>query len=182
MRISRKKRPEKSLIPRYNKNERIRVPELRLLGDDGENLGIFSTAEALRMAKEKEMDLVEINPKAEPPVAKIIDFGSFKYQKEKEARKQNIKSHVSEMKGIRLSIRISDHDMNVRKNQAIKFLDRGDKVKAEIILRGRERGKVPLAFEVIKKFVLLLEETTPLRHEQEATLQGGKITSIVAKK
>ncbi len=182
MRISRKKRPEKLLIPRYNKNERIKAPELRLLGDEGQNLGIFTTQEALRMAKEQEMDLVEINPKAEPPVAKIIDFGSFKYQKEKEARKQKIKSHVSEMKGIRLSIRISDHDMDVRKNQAQKFLDRGDKVKAEIILRGRERGKVPIAFEVIKKFVSILEETTPLRYDQEATLQGGKITAIVAKK
>lgn len=182
MRISRKKRPQKLLIPRYNKNEYIKAPEVRLLGSEGENLGVVPTKEALQTAKEQELDLIEINPKADPPVAQIVDFGSFKYQKEKEAKKQKVRSHVSDMKGIRLSIRISDHDMDVRRKQAEKFLDRGDKVKAEIILRGRERGKANLAYGVINKFIKLIEETMPLRHEQEATRQGGKITAIVAKK
>lgn len=182
MRISRKKRPEKPLIPRYNKNEYIKVPEVRVLGIEGENLGVMSTKDAIRLAEEQEMDLVEINPKADPPVARIIDFGSFKYQKEKEIKKQKARSHVSELKGIRLSIRISDHDLSIRQNQAEKFLERGDKVKIEILLRGREKGKAHLAQEVVEKFVKMLEEKAPLRYEQEVLRQGSKITAIIAKK
>jgi len=138
--------------------------------------------EAIALAKEKEMDLVEINPKANPPVTKIVEFGSFKYQKEKEAKKQKARSHVSEMKGIRLSIRISDHDMGIRQKQAEKFLNRGDKVRVEIILRGRERGKSEFAYETVKKFVAMLEQDFSLRYDQEPQRQGGKITAIVAKK
>lgn len=182
MRISRKRRPEKPLIPRYNKNEWIKASTVRLLGSEGENLGVFSISEALSMAREQEVDLVEINPKTDPPVAKLVDFGSFKYQKEKEAKKQKIKSHVSDIKGIRLSIRISAHDMDVRRKQAEKFLERGDKVKTEIILRGREKARSDLADQIINRFVRLLEETMPLRFEQEPKRQGGKVTAIVAKK
>ncbi len=182
MRISRKKRPQKPLIPRYNKNEYIRVPEVRVLGAEGENIGIMKTKEALKIAQEQEMDLVEINPKADPPVARIMNFSQFKYQKEKEARKQKINSHVSELKGIRLSMRIGEGDMKVRQNQAEKFLNRGDKVKTEIILRGRERGKTPLAYEVIRQFTKNIEEVMPIRVEQEPTRQGNKITSIIVKK
>ena len=134
------------------------------------------------MAREQELDLVEINPKAVPPIAQILDFTHFKYQKEKEARKQKARTHVAELKGIRLSMRISEGDMGVRQKQAEKFLSRGDKVKVEIILRGRERGKAPMAYEIIKKFVTRLEENTAIRHEQVPTRQGNKITAIVAKK
>lgn len=182
MRISRKKRPDKPLIPQYNKNEHIKVPEVRVLGLDGENIGVMSTRDAIALAEEQGLDLVEINPKAEPPVAKIIDFGSFKYQKEKEIKKQKARSHVSEIKGIRLSIRISDHDLGIRHAQSEKFLERGDKVKIEILLRGREKGKAHIAEEVVQKFVQMIEATIPLRYEQEITRQGSKITAIVAKK
>ncbi|MBU0596705.1 translation initiation factor IF-3 [Patescibacteria group bacterium] len=182
MRISRKKRPDKPLIPRFDKNQFIKATEVRLLDQAGENLGILPIAEALSKAREAEMDLVEINPKGNPPVCKLIDFTQFKYQKEKEARKQKAKAHVSEMKGIRLSIRIGEHDMGIREKQAIKFLDRGDKVKIEIILRGRERGKTSLAREVISKFISQLEAHSPLRFEQEITTQGNKMTAIVTKK
>jgi translation initiation factor IF-3 len=182
MRISRKKRPKKSLIPRYNLNDRIRALQVRVISDEKDNLGIMDTKKALEMAREQELDLVEINPKSNPPIAKIIDFSKFKYQKEKEVRKQKIKSHVSELKGVRLSMRIGEHDLGIRLAQAEKFLNKGDKVKAEIILRGRERGKAPIAYDVIKKFVTLLEERIPLRHEQEPTRQGSKITVILAKK
>jgi len=182
MRISRKRRPQKPLIPRYQKNEYIKAPEVRVLDEHGENMGVLSTPEALAKARELEMDLVEINPKAEPPVCQIIEFTRFKYQKEKEAKKQKTKSHVSELKGVRLSLRIGQHDMDIRRKQAEKFLNRGDKVKAEIILRGRERGKVPMAFDVIKKFIADIEETMPLRSEQEPTRQGNKVTAIITKK
>ena len=184
MRISRKKRPDKPLIPHYNLNERIVAPEVRVLDEAGGNLGVMATEKAIALAREQELDLVEINPKSEPPVAQIIDFTHFKYHKEKQARKQKSKTHISDIKGVRLSIRISDHDLNVRLDQAEKFIARGDKVKSEIILKGRENARPDLAFEVIKRFFqkLTTERNISVKYEQEPTKQGNKITAIIVKK
>lgn len=182
MRISRKKRPEKLLIPHYDKNEYITSPEVRVLDVEGNHLGVMKTFEAIRRAREQEMDLVEINPKGVPPVAQIIDFTKFKYQKEKEARKMKTNAHVSEIKGVRLSVNIGDHDLEIRKNQAVDFLGRGDKVKAEIILRGRENARPSLGFEVLKKFVELVNSTVEVKYEQDLAKQGPKITAIIVKK
>lgn len=182
MRIARKRKVKKTLIPHYNKNQLIQAKELRVLDEKGEYLGILPTADALKLAAEKEMDLVEINPKANPPVAQLTDFGSFKYQREKEARKQRVKSHVSELKGIRLSIRISEHDMEVRQMQAERFLNRGDKVKIEIILRGRENNQVHIAHEVINRYAAMIQQHLSIGFEQEIKQQGNKVTAIVFKK
>jgi translation initiation factor IF-3 len=183
MRISRKKRPQKPLIPRYNRNESIRAPEVRLLGEENKNIGVMKTREALKMAKEQELDLIEVNPKANPPVCKILDFTNFKYQKEKEAKKAKAHSHVSDTKGIRLSVRIGDHDMGVRQTQAEKFLDRGDKIKVEVILRGRENAKPSMAFDVIKKFFGRLNESGDrnVKYEQAVAKQGNKVTALIVK-
>lgn len=182
MRISRKKRPDKPLIPIYRKNAAIIAPEVRLIDAEGKNVGVLTVAEAIEKAEAAEMDLVEINPKANPPVVQIVSFSQFKYQKEKEARKQKANSHVSDTKGIRLSIRIGDHDMEIRRGQAEKFLERGDKVKAEIILRGRENAKASIAFEVIQTFFTLLSATIPVHFEQEIAKQANKVTAIIARK
>lgn len=182
MRISRKKRPDKPLIPHYNTNEHILTPEVRLLGMENENIGIMKTAEALIKAREIGVDLVEINPKADPPVCKLVEFTKFKYQKEKEAKKQKASSHESEIKGIRLSVRIGEHDLNVRLAQAEEFLDSGDRVKAEIILRGRENARPDLAFAILNEFYKKMLTKMDLRLEQEPTKQGNKITAIIAKK
>lgn len=182
MRISRKRRPQKLLIPHYNVNEHIQVPEVRVIGTDGKNLGVLQTAKAVALAREQEADLVEINPKANPPVVQIVEFTRFKYQKEKEAKKMKAGAHVSETKGIRLSVRIGEHDLNIRKTQALGFLDRGDKAKIEIILRGREHARPDIAFNIIKRFITLLEESFPLRVEQEVAKNANKVTAIVAKK
>lgn len=179
MRISRKKRPAKPIIPHYNVNEAIQSPTVRVLDVDGNNMGIVNTGEAIQQARAEELDLVEINPKAEPPVAQMIAFSHFKYQKEKEARKQKIHSRGSDLKGVRLSIRIGDHDMGVRVEQAKEFLERGDKVKAEIILRGREMKYAGAANEVIRKFFGLLNGMMLVRYEQDITRQGNKITAII---
>lgn len=179
MRISRKKRPEKPMIPHYNVNEAIQSPTVRVLDAEGNNLGIVDTKEAIARARGEELDLVEINPKAEPPVAQMIAFTHFKYQKEKEVRKQKINSRGSELKGVRLSIRIGEHDMDVRLDQAAGFLERGDKVKAEIILRGREMKYAGQAFDVIRKFFSLLNAKMPVRFEQDPIRQGNKITAII---
>src|SRR3989339_1201973 len=127
MRISRKKRPDKPLMQHHNINEQILAPEVRLLDTENNNLGVLKTNVALARARELEMDLVEINPKADPPVCKIIEFTHFKYQKEKEAKKQKAGAHESELKGVRLSFRIGEHDLIIRVEQAAKFLERGDK-------------------------------------------------------
>ncbi len=182
MRISRKRRPDKPIIPHYNVNASIQVPEVRVIDREGKNIGVMTTSAAAQMAAEQEMDLVEINPKAQPPVCQLIEFTHFKYQREKEARKQKANAHVSDVKGIRLSVRIGDHDMEVRRSQAEKFLERGDKVRAEIILRGREHARPDLAFGVIKKFLALVEAAIPLRVDQEISKQANKITVVVAKK
>ena len=135
----------------------------------------------MRLAAERELDLVVIQPKAEPPVAKIIDFGKYKYEQEKEARKQKAKQKTVEVKGIRLSARIGPHDIDVRKEQAKKFLDDGDKVKVEIILRGRERRHADLARQIIQDFITNLNKEMPVRIDQPVQNQGGQLTSIVAK-
>jgi translation initiation factor IF-3 len=182
MRISRKKRPDKPLIPHFNINERITVPEVRVLDHEGKNVGVMTTEAAIARAFELEMDLVEINPKANPPVAQIIGFSHFKYQKEKQAKKQKVQSHVSDLKGVRLSIAIGDHDLEIRLNQSIEFLGRGDKIKPEIILHGRENAKPSIAFDVLKKFYQKLSEKMEIKYEQEPTKQGNKVTSIIIKK
>lgn len=181
MRISRKRRPQKPLIPVYYVNDRIRAAEVRLLDASGANLGIMPTAEALGKARELELDLVEINPKAEPPVCQIIEFARFKYQKEKEAKKQKANAHVSEIKGIRLSVRIGTHDMDVRQAQAENFLERGDKVQPEIILRGRENARPEMAFEVIADFYERISKKYPIRYEQEPKRMGNKVGAVIAR-
>ena len=160
----------------------IKAPEVRVLSSTGENLGVMALKQAMEIADRELSDLVEINPKAEPPVVKIIEFTPFKYQKEKEARKQRAKTHIAELKGIRLSIRISDHDLDVRQAQAEKFLNRGDKTKIEIILRGRERGRADIGVEIIRRFVSQIEKNMPIRYEQEIARQGPKVTAIITKK
>jgi len=181
MRISRKKKkPE--IKKNYFYNDKIIYPEVMVLDDSGENLGTLKTPDAIRVAREKEMDLVLINPKSDPPVAKITDFGQFKYQKEKEDRKKRAKTHVTETKGVRLSMRIGEHDLGIRLKQTIKFLNQGDKVKTEIILKGRENKQKPLAIEVMKKFIVSVNQVEEVRTEQEVTIQSNKITAIIAKK
>ncbi|KKQ27030.1 MAG: translation initiation factor IF-3 [Candidatus Magasanikbacteria bacterium GW2011_GWC2_37_14] len=182
MRISRKKRPDKPLIPFYNVNSNIKVLEVRVLDLEGNNVGVMTTEAAIALAAEKEMDLVEINPKADPPVCKLIDFSHFKYQKEKELRKQKAGAHESETKGIRLSIRISEHDLGVRLDQAEKFLGRGDKVKPELILRGRENTQPQIAFAVVKKFYDSLAAKMEIRYEQEPIKQANKIMAIISRR
>ncbi|HLD31808.1 MAG TPA: translation initiation factor IF-3 [Patescibacteria group bacterium] len=182
MRISRKKRPDKPLLPQYRVNESIVAPQVRLLGEDGGNLGVLSIREAKDKAYTLQLDLVEINPKAEPPVCKLIDYRRFKYQKEKELKKQKIGAHESEVKGIRLSIRISEHDLDVKRQQAEKFLERGDRAKVEIILRGRENAKAGLAFDTLNKFFTLISQNQSVRYETEPARQANRISAIITRK
>jgi translation initiation factor IF-3 len=181
LRISRRRNKPQQQRVIYPVNERIREPQLRVVVDEGEHLGVMTTAEALRIAQERKMDLVVIQPKAVPPIAKIIDFGKYKYEKEKEARKQKAKVKNVEVKGVRLSPRIGEHDLDVRKDQAKKFMDKGDKVKVEIILRGREKRHGDVAAKVIQTFLDELRTEMEIKVEQPILRQGGQLTSIISK-
>lgn len=165
----------------YSVNELIRFETVRVIDENDVHIGVMPTAEGIALAKERDLDLVVIQPKAEPPVAKIVEFGRYKFEQEKEARKQKANQKTVEVKGIRLSLRIAPHDMAVRKDKAMEFLAEGNKVKAEIILRGREKRFGDLATKVIQEFISMLNKEVPVKVEQPVLRQGGQITSIVGK-
>lgn len=158
-------------------NDKITAPQVLVIDDDGKNFGVMETAKAIEFARSRELDLVEVFPKAQPPVAKILDYGQFKYWKEKEARKQKAHQKQVDIKGVRLSLRIGAHDLDMRRSQALKFLTQGDKVRAEIILRGRERQQSEMAVSIIRKFIESLGPN--MRVDQDITKQAGKISMIV---
>ena len=139
-------------------NEQIRDREVRLIGDDGEQLGIMSSRDAQRIADEKKMDLVKISPTAKPPVCKIMDYSKFRFEqskKEKEARK---KQRTIDIKELRLSPNIDKHDIEVKLKKAIKFLKDGDKVKITIRFRGRELGRTEIAHVILGEFAQNVSE------------------------
>lgn len=140
-------------------------------------IGVMATSEALSLARLKGLDLVEVSPKALPPVAKILSFDKYRYQLEKASRQQRKRQKEVEIKGIRLSVRIGKHDMELKVGQAKKFLERGNRVKIDLILRGREKANLNFAFEVMKKFLGLLESGIVV--EQEPKKLGRVITAIV---
>lgn len=182
MRIHRHRSRKPRLdIPVYKVNARIKSEEVRLFGAEGEPLGVVPTEEALKLAVAKEMDLVEVSPKANPPVCKILDYGQFKYQKEKEAKKRKAQSAEVEIKGIRLSVRIGPGDFDVRLKQALKFLEKGNKIKVELPLRGREKAHRGVAMKVMADFLEKIKETYPIRVEQTVKYQSGRLTMILAR-
>ncbi len=180
MRITHRRKKEEPK-KNYRYNEAITAPEVLVLGKTGENLGVMKIREAIDMARELGLDLVEINPLTAPPVAKIIDFGQLRYSQEKEARLAKARQHVVDIKGVRLSLRIGPHDLGIRRNQTIKFLDGGDKVKIEIILRGREQAQGPMAVELVKNFIASVNALVPIRTEQTVERNANKVTAIITK-
>jgi translation initiation factor IF-3 len=178
----RRKPPQKIEGVDYRSNERIFAPEIRLIDENNAFLGVMKTRDALALAQEREMDLVEVSPKETPPVCKLLDYGAFKYQKDKEKRAQKAHAKQVEVKGIRLSVKMGAHDIEVRKTQALKFLEGGDKLKIEIMLRGREKAHGELAEERIKAFIDEIGKTYTLYTEQPVTRQGGNVSSIIGRK
>ena len=160
-------------------NQFIRVPQVRLVGDNVE-VGIYSTQDALRMAKEMELDLVEISPQVDPPVCKIIDYNKFLYDKKKKEKEMKAKSKVSEVKEIRFTPNTDDHDFNFKKNHAIKFLQDGCKVKAFVFFRGREIVFKEQGEILLLRFANELEEYG--KAEQLPMLEGKKMLMVIAPK
>lgn len=175
----RKPKPKKDLAKQFRTNERIRVPQVFLIDENNNQIGPTDTNKALAQARAAELDLVEVSPLAKPPVARIMDYGQYKYESEKKMRKAKAHQKTSELKSIRLSFRIKGKDLETKKNQALKFLADGHKVKIDIILRGREKAHKPMAFDNMKEFIDSLEEN--IKTIQAPTGQGGTITATITK-
>lgn len=178
----RKRHKPQQLGPKYYSNDEIRAEEVRVIDENDEHLGVMPTAKAVAIAKERGFDLVEVSPKAEPPTCKILNFGQFKYEKEREARKNKAQAKATEMKGIRLTPRIGEHDMETRLKNATKFLEAGNKLKLEMRMRGREKAFQGLARETMQQFIAKLGETFDVVIEQPIQKSGGQLTAIVGKK
>ena len=161
-------------------NEQIRDKEIRLIGDDGEQLGIMSAKDALKMAKEAGLDLVKIAPTAKPPVCKIVDYGKYRYEqtrREKEAKK---KQKVTEVKEIHLSPNIDVNDLTTKANQARKFVEKGNKVKVALRFRGREMAHMATGKEVLDTFFEKVSDVAVV--EKPAKLEGRNMIMVLAEK
>jgi len=134
-------------------NERIRAREVRVIGDEGQQIGIMPPFEALKMAREKNLDLVEISPTAQPPVCRIMDYGKFLYQQEKREREAKKHQKTITVKEVKFRINVDDHDYETKKNHVLRFLDEGDKVKATIFFRGREMTRQGLGREILERLI-----------------------------
>ena len=134
-------------------NERIRAREVRVIGDEGDQIGIMPPFEALKLAREKNLDLVEISPTAQPPVCRIMDYGKFLYQNEKREREAKKKQKVITVKEVKFRINVDDHDYETKKNHVLRFLEEGDKVKATIFFRGREMTRQGLGREILERLI-----------------------------
>jgi translation initiation factor IF-3 len=161
-------------------NERIRYPKIRLIGTEGEQLGIVSPREALQMAYEKELDLVLLSDKADPPVCRIMDYGKYKFEQEKKAKEARKKQHTSDVKEVKMRYKIEEHDYQVRISSAQRFLKDGDKVKATIMFKGREIQHADLAEELLKRMANDLKEVGEV--QQMPKREGRNMTMLVAPK
>ncbi len=161
-------------------NEQIRDKEIRLIGENGEQLGIMSAREAMKLAEEAELDLVKIAPTAKPPVCKIIDYGKYRYElarKEKEAKK---KQKVVEVKEIRMSPNIESNDLNTKMNAAKKFLEKGNKVKVTRRFRGREMAHMQSSRHILDDFAQSLSDAAVI--EKAPKVEGRSISMVLTEK
>ena len=175
----------KNIIERYKTikkehqiNTEIRDKEVRLIGETGEQLGIVSSREAVKIAEESGLDLVKISPNANPPVCKIMNYGKFLYEQNKKAKEAKKNQKVVEIKEVWLSMTIDDGDLNVKAKQSIKFLTAGNKVKVSIKMRGRQMAHAELGVEVMKKFFDIVKEAGSM--EKQPLTEGRNIWMMLA--
>ena len=146
-----------------NINERISYPELRVVDSDGQQLGVIDRIKALEIASKRELDLVLVSEKANPPVCRIMDYGKYKFEQEKKAKEARKKSHQTEVKEVKMRYKIDKHDYDVRIGQALRFLKAGDKVKCTVIFRGREIQHSNLAETLLLRMANDLEEQSEVQ-------------------
>ncbi|WP_232209655.1 translation initiation factor IF-3 [Rhodobacter sp. SW2] len=161
-------------------NDRIRNAEIRLIGADGENVGIVSPAAAMAMALEAGLDLVEISPNAEPPVCKIMDFGKYKYEQQKREAEARKKQHIIETKEIKFRPGTDTHDYDVKMRSVLKFLEEGDKVKVTLRFRGREMAHQELGLELLNRVAADVGEAGKV--ESMPRLEGRQMVMMIGPK
>ncbi|MEL6375365.1 MAG: translation initiation factor IF-3 [Pseudomonadota bacterium] len=178
------RRPNRAPPPRENKgprtNDDIRVPEVRLIDETGDNVGVVSTVDARERAFQAGMDLVEVSPDAKPPVAKILDYGKYKYQEQKKAAEARKKQKVVEIKEIKMRPNIDEHDYGVKIRAMQRFFDEGDKVKFTLRFRGREMAHPELGFKLLDK---VKEDAAEIaKVESDARFEGRQMVMVLAPK
>jgi translation initiation factor IF-3 len=161
-------------------NDRIRAPEIRLIGADGENIGVVTPSRAMMLAEEAGLDLVEISPNAEPPVCKIMDFGKFKYEQQKREAEARKKQKIIEIKEIKFRPGTDDHDYDVKMRSVLKFLDEGDKVKITLRFRGREMAHQQLGMDLLNRVAADVAATGKI--ESMPKLEGRQMVMMIAPK
>lgn len=165
-------------ISKYTRlNEQIRANELRVIGEDGSQLGVMSKSEALQLAKQSELDLVEISPNANPPVAKIVDWGKFNYQKTKQQQKNKKAAKAQDLKQMRMGLKIDTHDLDVKLRKVSGFLDDGHKVKFTLFFRGRELAHKELGFELAEKIIQRFDDKIAV--DQSPQMTGKQIIFVI---
>jgi len=172
--IKNKKLQNKVLI-----NNFIRSKEVRVISETGEQLGIMNIFQAIDLAKSKGLDLIQVTEKVEPPVCRIANYGKYLYSLQKKEKK--IKPRGGELKEIRLTFNISPHDMEVRAKQAEKFLKDGDKIKINLVLRGREKALGDFARQKVKLFLDILNSLVPIKTERDLKREPRGFTMIISK-
>ena len=160
-------------------NGQIRDREVRVIGTDGEQLGVMSARDAQKLADEAELDLIKIAPKAKPPVCKIMDYGKFRYEQQKREKEAKKKQHVVETKEIRLSPNVEMNDLKTKANNARKFITKGDKVKVTLRFRGREMAHISSSAHVLDDFAKMLEDIAQV--SKAAKLEGRNMTMFLEK-
>lgn len=168
----------KILTQKPSINNQIRASQVRLIDETGKQIGIVPVSEALQMARERNLDLIQVTEKVEPPVCKIMEYGKYLYSLQK--KEKGVKK-VSEVKGIRLRFNISLHDLETRANQAEKFLKKGDRVRIDMVLRGREKGHADFAKEKINQFMEILEKKIPVKIDMGLKKEQKGFTMIISK-
>jgi translation initiation factor IF-3 len=172
------KKSNKRNLPQINQN--ISYPKVRVIDTDGEQLGVMSTRDAVAIASEKELDLVLVSDKADPPVCRVMDYGKYKFEQEKRAREAKKKQHAAEVKEVKMRYQIEEHDYKVRLNQAQRFLKDGDKVKATVMFRGREIQHTNLAKELLERLAGDLEEVAEI--QQRPKREGRSMMMMLSPK
>ncbi len=157
-------------------NDRIRVPEVRLIGPDGEQVGVVRTEVALRLAQDADLDLVEVAPDARPPVCKLMDFGKFKYEADMKAREARRNQANTVLKEIRFRLKIDPHDYDTKKGHVVRFLSAGDKVKVMIMFRGREQSRPEMGMRLLQR---LAQEVSELGFVESSPKQDGRNMTMV---
>lgn len=166
-----------SYIKELQINEQIRDKEVRLIDSDGEQVGVVSVKKAQSLAYERKLDLVKVAPNAKPPVCRIMDYGKYKYEQAKKEKESRKKQKTINVKEVRLSPRIEEHDLNVKSKQAIKFLNNGDKVKVTVRFRGRELGHTAVGKDVLNEFAKLTSEVGTI--EKKPKMEGRNMVMFL---